>query len=51
MSVTLQDAVHLGKDYAEHLHSIKNQPKRTLKQLFNVPEKLIKDQEKSQVSQ
>ena len=44
MSVTLQAAVHLGKDYSEKLHSIKNQPKRTLKQLFNETEKLIRDQ-------
>ena len=44
MSVSLQAAVHLGNDYAENLHSIKNQPKRTLKQLFNVTEKLIRDQ-------
>ena len=34
MSVTLQAAVHLGKDYAENLHSVKNQPKRTLKQIL-----------------
>ena len=44
MSVTLQVAVHPGNDYAENLHSIKNQTKRTLKQLFNVTEKLIRDQ-------
>ena len=44
MSVTPQAAVHLGNDYAENLHSIKNQPKRTLKQLLNVTEKLIRDQ-------
>ena len=37
MSVTLQAAVHLGKDD-------ENQPKRTLKQLFNITEKLIRDQ-------
>ena len=42
MSVTRQAAVHLENDYAENLHSIKNQPKRT--QLFNVTEKLIRDQ-------
>ena len=46
-SVTLQAAAHLGYEYAENLHSIKNQPKRTLKQLFNVTEKLIR--KKSQV--
>ena len=44
MSVTHQAAVHLGNDYAEHLHSIKSQPKRTLKQLVNVTEKLIRAQ-------
>ena len=44
MSITLQAAVHLGHDYAENSHSIKKQPKRTLKQLFNVTENLIKDQ-------
>ena len=44
MSVTLQAAVHPGNDYAENLHSIINQPKRTLKQLVNVTEKLIRDQ-------
>ena len=51
MSVTLQAAVHLGKDYAVDLHSIKHQPKRTLKQLFKITEKLIRAQKKSQVSQ
>ena len=44
MFVTLQAAVHLGKDYSENLHSIKNQPKRKLKQFFNATEKLIRDQ-------
>ena len=44
VSVTLQAAVHLENDYAQNLHSIKNQPKRTLKHLFNVTEKLIRDQ-------
>ena len=44
MSVTLQAAVQHGKDYSENLHSIKNQPKRTLKHLLKVTEKLIKDQ-------
>ena len=44
MSVTLQAAVHLGNEYAENLHSMNNQPKRTLKQFFNATEKLIRDQ-------
>ena len=47
MCVTLQAAVHLGKDCAEILHSIKNQPKRTLKKLFNVTEKLIRDHKRN----
>ena len=40
MSVTLQTDVHLGNDCAENFHSIKKQPKRTLKQSFNVTEKV-----------
>ena len=44
MPVTLQAAVHLGKDYSENLLSIKNQPKRSLKPFFHATEKLIKDQ-------
>ena len=41
MSVTLQAAVHLGKDYTENLLSTKNQPKKSLRQLFQVTERLI----------
>ena len=44
MSVTLQAAVHLGKDYTENLRSTKNQPKKSLRQLFQVTERLITDQ-------
>ena len=44
VSVTLQAAVHLGKGYGDNLHSIKNQPKRSLKQLFHATEKLIRGQ-------
>ena len=44
MSVTLQAAVHLGKDYREILRSTKNQPKKSLRQLFQVTERLITDQ-------
>ena len=45
MSVTLQTAVHLGKDYTENLRSTtKNQPKKSLRQLFQVTERLITDQ-------
>ena len=44
MSVTLQAAVHLEKDYTENLRSIKNQPKKSLRQLFQVTERFITDQ-------
>ena len=44
MSVTLQAAVHLGKDYTENLRSTKNQPLKSLKQVFQVTERLIADQ-------
>ena len=43
MSVTLQAAVHLGKDHTEKLRSTKNQPKKSLRQLFQVTQKLITD--------
>ena len=44
MSVTLQAAVHLGMDYTENLRSTKNQPKKSLRQSFQVTEMLITDQ-------
>ena len=44
MSVTLQAAVHLGKDHTKNLRSSKNQPKKSLRQLFQVTERLITDQ-------
>ena len=44
MSVTLQAAVHLGKDYSENLRSVKSQTKRSLKQLFHVAGELTTDQ-------
>ena len=44
MIVTQQAAVHLGNDYLESVHSTKNQPQRTVKQLFDVTRKLVRDQ-------
>ena len=44
MSVTLQAAVHLGRNYMENLRFAKNQLLKSAKQLFQVTEKLIKDQ-------
>ena len=46
--VTQQAAVHLGNDCLENLHSTKNQPQRTMKQLFDVTKKLVKDQQEIQ---
>ena len=44
LSVTLQAAVYLGTDSTENLRSIKNQPKKNLRQLFQATQKLITDQ-------
>ena len=44
MFITLVAELHLWKDYSENLRSIKNQPKRSLKQLFLATEMLIWDQ-------
>ena len=48
MIVTQQATVHLGNDFLESLHSTKNQPQRTVKQLFEVTRKLVKDQNEIQ---
>ena len=44
MNTILQAAVHLGGDYMEILRFIKNESLRSVKQLFQVTEKLIKNQ-------
>ena len=44
MSVTLQAAVHLGKHYTKNLRSAQNQPLKSVKQLFQMTERLITDQ-------
>ena len=44
MSVTLQVAVHVGTNYTDNLRSTRNQPKKSLRQLFQVTRKLISDQ-------
>ena len=44
LSVTLQVAVHLGMDYTENFKTTKNQPKKSLRQVFQVTQKLITDQ-------
>ena len=44
LSVTLQAAVHFGTSYTENLRSTKNQSKKSLRQSFQVTQKLITDQ-------
>ena len=44
MSATLDAAVHLGKGYLENLHITNSQAQRTIKQLFDLSQKLITDQ-------
>ena len=44
MSVTFQAAVHLGRDFLENLRFTKNQLLKSVKQLFQVTEKLIQHQ-------
>ena len=41
--VTQQAAVHLGGDYLDPSHSTKNQPPRTVKQLFDETSKLVRE--------
>ena len=44
MSVTLQAAVHLGREYLLNSRSVKNQSSKSVDQLFRTTEKLIKEQ-------
>ena len=44
MSVTPQAAVNLGQDYTENLRSTKNQPLKSVRQLFQTTARLITDQ-------
>ena len=45
MSSTLEASVFMGKNYSEHLHSIKNTGKDlTLKQMFDISEMMILEQ-------
>ena len=47
MSVTLHAAVHLGENFTENLRSTMNQPKKSLRQLFQVTQRLITDETES----
>ena len=43
MSVTLESALFMGKNYPENLHSLKRKG-LTMKQMFDISEKLITEQ-------
>ena len=44
MSVTLQAAVHYGRDFVQNLRSVKNQSSTSVDSLFRTTEKLVVDQ-------
>ena len=45
MSVTFESAVFMGKNYLDNCHSITNTRDLTLKQMFDISEKLIAGQQ------
>ena len=45
MSVTLESAVFMGKNYSDNQHSIKNTKDLTLKQMFDFSAKLVSEQD------
>ena len=44
MSSTLQASVFIGKNYSDNLHSIKNTEDLTMRQIFDISEKLMSEQ-------
>ena len=44
MSSTLQACVFMVKNYSDNLHSIKNTEDLTMKQMFDISEKLVTEQ-------
>ena len=45
MSVTLESAVFMGKNYSDNWHSIKNTKDLTMMQMFDVSTKLVSEQD------
>ena len=45
MSVTLESAVFMGKNYSDNWHSIKNTKDLTLKQMFDISARLVSEQD------
>ena len=44
MSVTLESAGFMGKNYSDNWHSIKNTKDLSMKQMFDISEKLVSEQ-------
>ena len=44
MSVTLESALFIGKNYSDNWHSIKNTKDLTMKQMFDISVKLVSEQ-------
>ena len=45
MSVTMESAVFMGKNYSDNWHSIKNTKDFTMKQMFDISAKLVSEQD------
>ena len=45
MSVTLESALFMGKNYSDNQHSIKNTKDLTMKQMFEISAKLVSEQD------
>ena len=45
ISVTLESAVFMGKNYSDNWHSIKNTKDLTMKQMFDISAKLVSEQD------
>ena len=45
MSVTLESAIFMGKNFSDNQHSIKNTKDLTVKQVFNISAKLVSEQD------
>ena len=47
MSVTLESAVFMGKNYSDNWHSIKNTKDLTMKQTFDISARLVSEQDET----
>ena len=47
MSSTLESSAFMGKNYSDNWHSIKNTKDLTMKQMFDISEKVVFEQDES----